>query len=170
MKKLALIIFILLGGLTCFITADLVCTGDTTPNLKTNFNINCSTMPSQSKCYVVVSDNSTPSIILGEYPKTCFGEDKICYNTADDGRFVATIYLDDGIYSTNTNYTANINCIAQDNSTNSTDIYFVPSGYAPLNWLAHWIDFAIANMLWIVGGAIILIIGVCLLYLIFFSR
>lgn len=137
MKNIYLALCLILIGMAL---ADdpIICTGDTSPNLATTLKINCTTEASNSRCYAVVYDNSTPPIILDEYPNTCFGEDRICINTFDDGSFITNIFINDKIFYTGTNYTAQVKCFnPADNSTNSTSFLFYPTGYASPDWITE---------------------------------
>lgn len=147
-----ILLYILLVG---FAFADLTCTGDTTPNLGTTLKLNCTTQPSQSRCYAEVSDNSTIPIILGEYPSSCFGEDRVCINTFDDGSFIANIFINDKIFNTRDNYTALVKCFdPADNSTNETTFNFTPANYASPNWVAEVGVWATNNAIYIIIGVI----------------
>jgi hypothetical protein len=155
---LALLAFLLGVSL---VNAELSCTGDTTPNLATTLKINCTTEVSQSRCYTIVYDNSTIPIILGEYPPSCFGEDRICINTFDDGSFISNVFINDKIFYTGTNYTASVKCFnPADNSTNETSFIFAPTGYASPDWLAEVFISLGNNAIYIIALVILIAVSV----------
>jgi hypothetical protein len=168
-KKYIILILLLLIGLS---SASLTCTGDTTPNLGTWLTLNCSTMFSQSRCYAKVNDNSSPPILIDQYPESCFGEYKICINTFDDGSFTSKFFMDDKKYKIDTDYSIDVRCFnPEDNSTNTTLFNFHPANYAYPNWIMEGIIFFRDNStLVIVGFVITILILGFLMYLWYNSR
>lgn len=170
-RAIPLIIILLLG----LSFADLTCTGDATPNLGTNFNINCLTRASQSKCYALVWDNSTTPISMGEYPQYPYiipREDRTPYITHDTGQFMVTIFLNDKVYFTSSEYDVNITCLdPSDNSTNETTFTFQPSGYPPLAFLDPAIEFANSNSILLIAFLLLIFLAVAYFFIqILFNR
>lgn len=158
MKKTIIgIIFLFLIGLSF---AGLTCNGDITPNQGTILKLNCSTTQGFSACYAFVSTNGT---FVSEYPTTCFGEDRICWNTANNGRFATSIPLGSAYYQLNTSYTVEIECVSNtDNSTNSTTFSFIPSNPLPPDWIASGWVYVTNNA----GFFVLLLVGLFILAII----
>lgn len=162
MKKLLLILLLL----PIFVNATLECSGDDKPNLATTYQINCSTRISLSRCFAVVSDVTTTPIIISYYPHTTFDEDRIAYNTFDNGRFLVSFYLDDKTYFDGRNYTAEIICFdPSDNSTNMTDFTFSPTIYTPPFFVFNWFNWLNANSIFLIVFFALLIISIVLIVL-----
>lgn len=161
MKKMwiTLVFLAFLAGAP-LVYASLLCTGDPAPNLASTLNLNCSTAISNSVCYAKTYQLN--GVLIEQYPKTCFGEDRICINTFPDGSFTVPIFINDKgdkQYNEKMNYTAEVICFnPADNSTNSTVFLFIPATYPPpafvlsyLNWLT------VENVIIIALGVLIIL-------------
>jgi hypothetical protein len=142
-KKYVLLPILLLIGL---ISAELSCTGDTSPHLGSDLNINCITkqsVPLSSRCVVNVSA-TLPYKFIRMYPEPTYldiaNNQHPYYPSSLDGQFQVKIFIDDKTYFHGDNgseYTANITCFdLNDNTTNSTIFTFNPSTYqSNVGWL-----------------------------------
>lgn len=159
MKKIYLILLAFLVG-TPLVYASLLCTGDPTPNLATTLNLNCSTTISNSVCYAKTYQAN--GVLIEQYPKNCFGEDRLCINTFSDGSFVVPIFINDKgdkQYNEKMNYTAEVICFnPSDNSTNSTVFLFTPATYPPPTFMLSFVNWlTVEDVILIAGGILILL-------------
>lgn len=164
MRKEIIILFLLTG----IVLADgIVCNGDDNPNLNELLHLNCTTAL-RSTCFVVVKDQNS-EFLANYYPPTTFGEDRIGFNSLDNGRFIASMFIDEGHYSINRNYTAEVVCAGEDNSTNTTTFDFSPAIYKSPNFVAYWMIWAQDNWGLILAVFVFLFLALAFLKLIVFK-
>lgn len=145
MKKYLALFLIFLTGI---VFADMACTSDSTPNIGSNLNVNCTTETSVSSCKAIISVTNQ-SIIVGEYPQYpnyFFQEDRQPYYTFPDGSFMFSVFMDDKTFYRDNNYTVDVICFNPvDNLTNSTAITFSPIIPSPPEFLSGYVLWARTN-------------------------
>jgi len=134
MKRI-LLLLLLLG-----VVWGVECSGDIQPNLGTTLILNC-TAGELSTCRGMVKNENT---IMDLFPEKDILEGEYI-TTATNGKFFVNIFLNDKKYSEGKEYTAEIFCIHEDNTTETGEFTFTVSGYPPVNWLGSLIKYLKEN-------------------------